>query len=317
LSIDLGSRLQAITVTFTFSEPVTNLTFGIRGIDRELSFSNYQDRVAIEGYGDNGGAVTPNVSYNPSFAYLTDGLSPNIKVLSGFNADPLDSTLSVVNFRSGVKRLVITYGSGRDVRTGNITSQSIFLTNLAWSNIVPVQLIYFKGKAENERVRLNWATATEINSDYFKVERSIDLKEFTPIGQIASAGDSRQRIEYNFLDETPLPGVNYYRLRQVDKDGTLDFSKIIAVNPQSDAANFVVYPNPSDGQTIKLQFDNIELDGLKLVNMLGQEVPFDIEAASNNGLAIRPKRELQAGMYFVTYTSIGRSRVTQKLFVNR
>ena len=53
LSMSLGSRLQAVTVNFTFSEPVTNLSFDVLGIDRDLSFSNYQDRIAIEGYDDN------------------------------------------------------------------------------------------------------------------------------------------------------------------------------------------------------------------------------------------------------------------------
>jgi hypothetical protein len=317
-SMNLATRLQAVTINFTFSEPVTNLSFGVLGIDREQSFSNYQDRIAIEGYDDKGAGVTPNVSYNPNFAFLTDGTAPYIKVISGFNADPFDSTRTTVNFRnSGVKKLTITYGSGRDIRNGSLTTQGIFLTGLSWSNIIPVQLIYFRGKSEADRVRLNWATATEINSAYFNVERSVDLKEFTAIGKITSAGDSRQRIEYSFLDEAPLPGVNYYRLKQVDKDETSELSKIIAVSPYTEASQFVVYPNPSDGQDIKLQFNNLELDGLRLVTMLGQDIPFDIQAGSTNSLMIHPQRTLENGLYFVTYLTPDRGRVTQKLWVNR
>lgn len=318
LSMNLGSRLQAVTISFTFSEPVTNLSFGVLGIDRELSFSNYQDRIAIEGYDDNGAGVIPNVSYNPSFALLTDGTAPFIKVLSGFNADPFDSTRSTVNFRNaGIKRLKITYGSGSDIRNGALSTQSIFLTNLAWSNIVPVQLIYFRGKAEADRVRLSWATATEINSDYFNIERSTDLREFDTIGKIGSAVDSRRRLEYGFLDEAPLPGINYYRLKQVDKDGTSEFSKIIAVSPQASGARLVVYPNPSDGSDIRVQFDNLELDALKLVNILGQEIPFEMQANTTNSLTILPKHLLETGLYFVTYLTSEKGRVTQKLLVNR
>jgi hypothetical protein len=181
-----------------------------------------------KGYDDKGIGVAPTVSYNPVYAFLTDGTAPHIKVVSGFNADPFDSTPTTVTFRnSGIKTLTITYGTGPDIRFGGLTTQSIFLTGLSWSSIVPVQLIYFRGKSEADRVRLNWATATEINSSHFNVERSTDLKDFTTIGKITSAGDSRQRIEYNFLDEAPLPGVNYYRLKQVDKDGTSELSKII------------------------------------------------------------------------------------------
>lgn len=317
-SMNLSSRLQAVTINFTFSEPVSNLSFGVLGIDRDQSFSNYQDRIAIEGKDDKGVGVIPTVSYNPVYAFLTDGTAPHIKVVTGFNADPFDSTRTTVTFRnSGVKTLTITYGTGPDIRSGGLTTQSIFLTGLSWSSIVPVQLIYFRGKSEADRVRLNWATATEINSSHFNVERSTDLKDFTTIGKITSEGDSRKRIEYSFLDEAPLPGVNYYRLKQVDKDGTSELSKIIAVNPDTEGSKFVVYPNPSDGQAIKLQFNNLELDGIRLVTMLGQEIPFDIQAGTANSLSIHPQRTLDNGLYFVTYLTPDRGRVTQKLWVNR
>ncbi|MEZ4900397.1 MAG: T9SS type A sorting domain-containing protein [Spirosomataceae bacterium] len=249
---------------------------------------------------------------------MTNGSNPNIKVLSGFTTDPLENNLSTVTFRnSGIKRLTITYGSGSDVRNGTLTTQGIYLSGLTWSNIVPVQLIYFRGKSEGNRVRLNWATATEINSEYFYVERSTDLKQFDAIGKITSAGDSRKRIEYSFLDESPLPGVNYYRLKQVDRDGTSEFSKIIAVSPQNAGARLVVYPNPSDGTNIKVQFDDLELEALRLVNILGQEIPFEIEANTTNGLTIMPKGLLENGIYFITYLSPEKGRVTQKLLINR
>ncbi len=321
LNVALASRFQAISITFTFSEPVTNLSFGLKGIDRDLSFSNYQDRVLIAGYDDIGAGIIPSVSYNPNFAYLTNGTGSEsfYRILSGFNPDPLDSTASVITFPGlGIKKLSLVFSCGELVRNGAITSQGIFLTNLSWASIVPVQLMYFRGKADNERVRLNWATASESNSDYFQIERSTDLKEFSPLGRITSAGESRKLIEYSFLDEAPLPGVNYYRLKQVDKDRAFEYSKIIAVSPQNTSSRFVIYPNPSDGQTIKLQFDNLELDGLRLINLLGQEIPFQIQAASNNSLTLHPQRELQTGLYFVTYAGAsGNGRVSQKLWVTK
>ncbi|HAK79668.1 MAG TPA: hypothetical protein DCM71_22850 [Runella sp.] len=318
LSINLGSRTQVVTISFTFSDPVTNLSFALLGIDRELSFSNYQDRVAIEAYDDKNVGILPTITYNPNTAYLSNGTAPHIKVLSGFNTDALDTTRATVNFRnSGVKRFTLTYGSGSEARNGALSTQSIFLSSLSWSNIVPVQLMYFRGKAEAERVRLSWATALEINSSHFNVERSTDLKEFSTIGKLTSAGDSRQLINYSFLDEAPLPGVNYYRLKQVDKDGTSDYSKIIAVSPQAEATQFVIYPNPSDGNSVRLQFDNLELDRLRLITMLGQEIPFDIQATSNNSLTIRPHKILENGLYFMTYQTPDRGRVSQKLWVTR
>ena len=305
-------------LTFVFSSPVLNLSFGIKGIDRELIFGNYQDRVAIEAFDDQNGAVVPNISYNPSFAFLINGSSPNIKVLSGFNADPFDSTSSVIRFgNTGIKTLTITYGTGPDVREGAVTPQNIFLTNLAWANIVPVQLLYLRGKANGSRNELSWATATEINSDYFSVERSVDLREFAEVGKVRSAGNSRQKLEYSFTDDAPLPGVNYYRLKQIDRDGTSEFSKIVAINSQNADAKFVIYPNPSDGENIRLQFSNLSLDGVRLIDLLGQEIPFEMLSSSNNSLAMKPLRPLQSGLYFITYAAPGEARSTQKLWVNR
>jgi hypothetical protein len=249
LNADFASRTNILKITFQFSEPVTNLSFGVRGLDRELTYSNYQDRVAIEGYDDKGVGVTPSLKYDPFKVYETDGITPNIKVLQGVGIDDNDSTLSTISFKgAGIKQLTITYDCGRDVRRGEITAQGIYLTGLSWANIVPVQLMYFKGKAENNRSQLNWATATELNSDYFSIQRSVDLKEFTDVGQVKAAGDSRLKLEYSFLDEAPLPGINYYRLKQVDKDGSAEYSKIVAVNVQDGSTQFAIYPNPSDGQ---------------------------------------------------------------------
>ncbi len=320
LNADFASRTNVIKVTFLFSEPVTNLSFGIRGLDREQTFSNYQDRVAIEAFDDRGVGVVPGLAYNPFKVYETDGITPNIKVVQGYTPDEFDSTLTTISFRgAGIKQVVLTYDCGRDVRTGEITAQGIFLTGLSWANIVPVQLMYLRGKANNNRTQLNWATATELNSDYFGVQRSVDLKEFADIGQVKAAGDSKIKLEYSFLDEAPLPGINYYRLRQTDKDGTSEYSKIVAVNVQGDGTRFAIYPNPSDGRTIQLQFSNLELDGLNLIDMVGREVPFKISSASSSSVTLSPLRELSSGIYFVSYrdTSLGKARVTQKLIVSK
>ena len=318
LNTNFASSNDKVTIQFDFSDPVMNLNFGIRGIDRDVRISNYQDRVLIEGYDNNNAGVTPGISYNLRQVYQTDGASSFIKILSGYNEDFFDSTLSIISYGGGgIKKLILTYDSGREILRREITPQSIFLTNLTWSNIVPVQLIYFKGKVDNNSTQLNWATATEINSDFFSVQRSIDLKEFVDLGKIKSAGESKQKLEYSFLDEAPLPGTNYYRLKQTDKDGASEFSKIIAVNVQNGGSKFAIYPNPSDGNSINLQFDNIELDGLRLVDMLGRDVAFKVEALSGSNLKLVPTRELTTGLYFVTYSANGQSRTTQKLYVNK
>jgi len=100
--------------------------------------------------------------------------------------------------------------------------------------ILPVQLINF-GVTENRGNNLlQWTTAVESNSDYFSIERSSDGKNFTSIGTVKAAGFSSTDINYSFTDAAPLTGVNYYRLAQVDKDNSKNFSNTVAISNKSD-----------------------------------------------------------------------------------
>jgi Secretion system C-terminal sorting domain len=317
LNMDLGGRItDQVVVTFTFSWPVTDLLFSLKGIDQEQVFSNYQDRIAIEGFDVKGKRAIPSVGYAPFYARVTDGDSLGTKIVTGIREDDFDSTSTSVSYRgSAIKTLRLTYSSGTNVRNGLLTAQSIFISNFSWANIVPVNFIYFRGKSTNNKNLLEWATATEFNSDKFVVQRSTNLKDFSDLGDIKSAGDSRQRLDYNFTDEAPLPGINYYRLKQLDKDGTSGFSKTIAISSDTDDARFVIYPNPSNGRNIQLQFDNLDLEGIHLRDMLGREIAFEVQSNNNNSLTISPKKTLTTGAYFVTYQTLGKKPVTQKLIV--
>ena len=108
---------------------------------------------------------------------------------------------------------------------------------------LPVMLVDFTGKAAGNVVTLNWKTATEINSDYFAVERSVDLVSFKEIGRVTSRGSGSS---YLLIDPAANKGLNYYRLRQVDKNGSIEYSKIVTVNL---AKQYTVSlsPNPSRG----------------------------------------------------------------------
>lgn len=94
------------------------------------------------------------------------------------------------------------------------------------AQVLPVELIDFKAKVQEGNVTLNWATASELNSSHFELERSNDGREFEKIGKVQGSGTSSERIDYKFQDKEPLVGENYYRLKQVDFDGTFEYSKI-------------------------------------------------------------------------------------------
>lgn len=110
---------------------------------------------------------------------------------------------------------------------------------------LPVTLVRFTGTVDVAgKALLRWSTAQEITSDYFEVERSVDAQTFRPVGRRAAAGTSAQARSYELADPTPLAGLTYYRLRQVDTDGTAHYSPIIALRPGAVSPSLEVWPNP-------------------------------------------------------------------------
>lgn len=94
---------------------------------------------------------------------------------------------------------------------------------------LPVEWLDFTGTCSNGTTHLFWSTATEADNDHFTVERTSDGGSFEPIGEVRGAGNAQQAHAYRFDDPAPLPGVNYYRIEQVDLDGASKYSDIIAV----------------------------------------------------------------------------------------
>jgi autotransporter-associated beta strand protein len=96
-------------------------------------------------------------------------------------------------------------------------------------NILPITLLSFHAKAEDRTVLTSWVTASEINNDFFTVERSKDGSTWEKVGTVDGAGNSNTELTYAFVDDDPYSGVSYYRLRQTDFDGTTTVSQIRAV----------------------------------------------------------------------------------------
>lgn len=120
---------------------------------------------------------------------------------------------------------------------------------------LPVELTFFEAiLSEDGSVLLSWQTATEINNDYFEVQRINAAGEFETIGLVQGAGDSKDLIDYSFIDTKPYFGINYYRLKQVDFDGEFEYSELVVVVNEGyyDGLDVTVYPNPVMGDEVGL-----------------------------------------------------------------
>lgn len=163
--------------------------------------------------------------------------------------------------------------------TLNTTSKTISMTGESTEYILgntftplPVTLLDFNVVPDHSFAKIIWETISEINNDYFTIERSADLSNFESVAAIPGAGNSRQQRNYSFTDIEPLPGLSYYRLRQTDYDGNYTFSGIRTFR-NNDVQQLTLYPNPAN--------DRIYLTGLK-------EIPSgSLTIVSSNGIVYR------------------------------
>ncbi len=140
---------------------------------------------------------------------------------------------------------------------------------------IPVELTSFSAEVSEQEIVLNWTTATELNNQGFEIERSFDNVKFEIVGFVPGFGTTTESKNYSYKIADFTSGIQHYRLKQIDFDGTYEYSEVIEVegiNP-SQFNLFQNYPNPFNPST-SIKF-SIPVDSnvkLKLFNMLGQEV---------------------------------------------
>ncbi len=156
----------------------------------------------------------------------------------------------------------------------------------------------------NNTVNLQWSTANEIDSLHYEIERSLDGVNFDFFGKINAGDNSDSLQQYLFNDNKPFQGVNYYRLKQVDKDGRFIYSKIVSIALEKTGVQYVIFPNPAiDKSTVRILADMKQLT-VRLNDALGREVFVRSFGTLKIGEKIEiPLRGLGRGVYFLTLIS--------------
>ncbi|MGM0647889.1 MAG: T9SS type A sorting domain-containing protein, partial [Bacteroidota bacterium] len=177
----------------------------------------------------------------------------------------------------------------------------------------PIELVGFEVKKEDNSVQVIWSTATEINNDYFTIERAAGNQDFKAIGTVQGAGNSNQTLNYSYTDNDAPNGEQlYYRIKQTDYDGSYSYSWIQNVNIENNVT-VNVYPNPVQrGQNIMIQSseDNLLLN---LYDAQGNKVRSSNLNHNQNKIETS---DLNPGLYFIRLqNSYDETTVTRKLII--
>lgn len=186
-------------------------------------------------------------------------------------------------------------------------------------SITPIELLSFTVKVRDQKsIKIKWTTAKEWDNDFFTLEKSIDADNWSVIGTVPAVGFSDDQQHYDFIDENPVFGRQFYRLTQTDLDGTSETFQIVAVSLSNEASpsdpwSIMLYPNPSTGSfTLFSQNRNFENPEIQIINSIGQEVDVSYKLDSrriNFNLSSLPK-----GLYIIRVKD-GRNILNEKVLI--
>ena len=230
------------------------------------------------------------------------------------------SDLTVVHWNGSKWEDKINSATTGDTTSGTITSGLItsfspftLASKKRGANLLPVSIIYFNAKCENNQALLTWATASEINNSYFEVQKSNDGQSWNAISTVNGAGNSNQVVQYRFLDKKSENDIVYYRLKQVDFDGNFVYSSIVSFN---NCTEFIpelrIYPNPTAGN-VYLNFDGDvkNVQSIEIYNTLGEKVYYSDHFESTVNISNQPN-----GVFFIHLNLIS-NQIVEKIILHR
>ena len=182
--------------------------------------------------------------------------------------------------------------------------------------VLPVEFLSFAGQLNHGNVRLDWITANENNNSHFEVQRSMDNGFFETIKMVDRKEEGSSFKSYATIDDRPAPGENFYRLKQVDLNGTSSFSKTIKiVLDQSNELALDIFPNPSNGH-FNLSVAALATEGnVRIFDMKGSLIHQEKIVAADFQVLELDFQHLKPGMYLMELATAGQS-VAKRILIH-
>ena len=294
-----------IAVRHIYAYPATNNT---------VSYTDASWGFDVKGVSNSSWSITPanSFAFNGStgaIRYGGEGYGTN--TLTDLNASLASSAIGTHGAATNVN---VSYEVNRSgLATTSVTTSWFIGTKNRGASALPVELYGFTGTSQNNGVLLTWLTASEKDASHFEIQRTTDGQTINILGNVNAQGNSRSKFEYSFLDEQPFHGLNYYRLKQCDIDGTCKEYPWIALQASSSGEAIIsLVPNPADTHIDfkTTGFDPSSIQHLKIQNMRGVTV-----YESNELPEALEINNLPSGVYILTAQLIQGS-ITTKLVVS-
>ena len=264
LVVDRWWRMQ---VENGATAPTADLTFSYRGTENSIIGINCPADLIVAQYWNSSNWVTPAML--PGAACATAGVG--------------------TSQANGVSVFTTT------------SSQPFVLVKKA--GILPVELLTFSAQCDNKKVIVKWSTATEINNDFFTVERSPDALNYLPIGLVNGAGNSSTILNYSFTDTDPLNGTSYYRLKQTDFNGmTETFPTASLSSCGNGGLNVVIGQNPTVEGHFWVSISGASTENVRVIvtDILGQNLYTKNLTGITGSYLLNADLQLAGGIYIVS-----------------
>lgn len=296
------------TTPFVTNSAILNTCFGPDVVQQIKLKVRFLSDANFEGYNLHyvkvtGESATPkNISYSVNCDSGIDlQLGAGTACAAEYSLDGLDYTNTSGLFENLPPNTNQTIYVRDQFFTTCVSTVEVFVTDC--DVVLPIELVRFTGQAKDNDILLEWETASELNNDYMAVEHSIDGIRFQEIGRVRGAGTTYESQQYELLHRQPQAGVNYYRLRQVDIDGTATFHEIIVVESVSREGlpgNIRLYPTVAREQIrIELSFPTKQDIPYQIYTLWGQQLRSGV-IPGNTSMLDLPIQELPGGTYILS-----------------
>ncbi|MGI4969421.1 MAG: T9SS type A sorting domain-containing protein, partial [Janthinobacterium lividum] len=328
--VGLGTRYRPVTITSAASTSPVVLTEIINGaptgtLDATLSNMSANRYYRIQLLSGTINSPTVQLSFNNDVVDEEVHVPGNLRVAKASAPSGPWSTAGGAGVFSPADPTGYTTSAAASTALNSTSFFALASTNkvdnpLTGQAPLPVKLVQFAAVRQGAAVRVAWTTASEQNSAYFLVQRSADGRTFADVQRVAAQGSTTSRHDYAALDATPLAGLSYYRLRQVDSDGQAAYSSVVAVRfegEQPATPLLLAYPNPATAQGFHVLATNLGTTGgtVQVLDNVGRLVLTHVAAPGTAEAAIQPSQPLASGIYFVTWQTADGRKLTTKVAV--